>query len=71
MNATYVLETATASGSYWHQVAFQPTGQNQVKVTETMRDELCGNYDPRPQVRVLAIAEARGYYRTLKRARYS
>jgi hypothetical protein len=66
---TATLIRQTESGSYMHKITFNVLGEA-VQITETMIDELMGDWIGRSQDRKIAIDEARAYYRDRKRMGY-
>lgn len=63
--ATYTLARATESGSYLHRITFAPT-VGMVRITETMWDDLMGDWLGDSANRMVGLAEARAYYRDRK-----
>ena len=69
--ATYNLTIATESGSYFHTIAFRPMTDGMVRIVETMRGELMGNWmESNGRPKVVGLTEARAYYRDRRRMGY-
>lgn len=68
MNATYSLSKTNRTGTYYYQIDFTPLGNDQVRVKDTMIDEMMGNWNALANAgpRIMSLKKARDYYRDRK-----